>query len=91
MKSISSLLQRQTPHGEAPKPETVKQITRGEVVGFVAENGAHIWRGIPYAASTAGANRWRAPQPVSPWKGRRTAVKFAPRCAQVTNRRLHAC
>ncbi len=44
-----------------------------------------MWRGIPYGASTAGANRWRAPQPPPRWDGVRPAVEFAPRCAQLTN------
>ncbi|KAB8067029.1 hypothetical protein BDV29DRAFT_163907 [Aspergillus leporis] len=28
-----------------------------------------VWKGIPFAASTAGQNRWKAPQPASPWNG----------------------
>jgi len=56
------------------------------VIGSVASNGAHVWRGIPYAASTAGPNRWRAPQPAPTWEGQRETVEFAPRCAQLTNR-----
>lgn len=37
-----------------------------------------MWRGIPYAASTAGANRFRAPQPVTEWSGVRDASDFGP-------------
>ncbi len=44
-----------------------------------------MWRGLPYAASTAGENRWRAPRPAPLWSGTREAVHFAPRCAQLTN------
>ena len=29
---------------------------------------ATVFTGIPYAASTAGPNRWRLPQPVTPWR-----------------------
>jgi para-nitrobenzyl esterase len=37
-----------------------------------------MWRGIPYAASTAGVNRFRAPQPVTAWDGVRDASTFGP-------------
>ena len=40
--------------------------------------------GIPYAASTAGANRWKPPQPRAPWAPTvRTATAGSPNCAQV--------
>ncbi|MFM1751776.1 MAG: Carboxylesterase [Actinomycetota bacterium] len=39
------------------------------------ENGVHAFRGIPYAASTDGANRFRAPQPVASWDGVRNGTK----------------
>jgi hypothetical protein len=26
---------------------TARRIAQGDVVGFVAENGAHVWRGPP--------------------------------------------
>ncbi len=69
----------------APAEETRRQTAAGAVIGFVAENGAHVWRGVPYAASTAGENRWRAPRPAPAWEGAREAVRFAERCAQLTN------
>ena len=37
-----------------------------------------IFKGIPFAADTSGANRWRAPQPVEPWTGVRDCSRFAP-------------
>lgn len=36
------------------------------------------WRGIPYAASTAGEGRFRAPRPPRPWTGVREAREFGP-------------
>ncbi len=63
---------------------TVRRIGQGEVIGLVTETGAHAWRGLPFAASTAGDARWRAPQPAPPWEGRREATRFAERCAQLT-------
>ncbi|MBX9790844.1 MAG: carboxylesterase family protein [Pirellulales bacterium] len=41
-----------------------------------------VFRGIPYAASTAGANRWRSPQPVDPWDDVRACDNFGPACPQ---------
>jgi para-nitrobenzyl esterase len=64
---------------------TIRTIAQGAVVGLVADNGTHVWRGLPFAASTAGANRWRAPQPAPAWEGRLEALSFAERCAQLTN------
>jgi para-nitrobenzyl esterase len=48
----------------------------------VASPGVRIFRGIPFAAPPIGALRWKAPQPVKPWKGVRKAAEFGPRCMQ---------
>jgi para-nitrobenzyl esterase len=50
---------------------------KGAVNGSVAS-----WKGIPYAAPPVDANRWRPPQPVSPWKDIRPATEFGPDCMQ---------
>jgi para-nitrobenzyl esterase len=41
-----------------------------------------VFKGIPFAAPPLGANRWRPPQPVTPWSGVRAAAEFGPRCTQ---------
>ena len=46
------------------------------------QDAVRVYRGIPYAASTAGANRWRPPQDVVAWEGIRDCTKFGPACPQ---------
>ena len=52
----------------------LKGITSGSVVAF---------KGIPFAAPSVGENRWRAPQPVTPWKGVRSAENYGSDCMQL--------
>ena len=74
---------------EPPAPpaddSTLRQLSTGEVVGYVNANGAQSWLGLPYAASTAGENRWRAPQPVASWEGRFEALAHSEPCPQIAN------
>ena len=53
------------------------EVTGGRLEG-VLRRGLRMWRGIPYAASTAGENRFRGPQPVAQWVGIRGAAEFGP-------------
>lgn len=55
----------------------------GLVTGVPAAlDGITVYKGIPYAASTAGPNRWRAPQPAPSWKGVRVADTWGAACPQ---------
>jgi len=47
-----------------------------------ATPGVRVFRGIPFAAPPIGELRWKAPQPVRPWKGVVKATEFGPRCMQ---------
>ena len=53
----------------------------GQISGTTA-NGIASFLGIPYAAPPVGQNRWRAPQPVTPWAGVRPATEFGADCSQ---------
>ena len=61
---------------------TTAGVVRGVAVGGAGgcrRNGdLRAWRGIPYAASTAGEGRFRAPRPPEPWTGVRDASTFGP-------------
>ena len=73
------------PPAPTSDPITRRTISSGDVVGFVAANGSHVWRGIPYAAPPTGALRWRAPRDPQPWSGTRESLAFGPRCPQYTS------
>ncbi len=61
---------------------TLRELRQGRLVGLRSAGGAHVWRGIPYAAPPGGALRWRAPQPPQPWAGTRDATEFGAACSQ---------
>ena len=44
--------------------------------------GGYLFRGIPFAAPSLGEFRWKAPQPVVPWKGVRDATGQPASCVQ---------
>src|SRR5207249_10512159 len=59
------------------------KTTSGIVEGVRAASPAvRAFRGIPFAAPPIGELRWKAPQPVRPWKGVLKAGGFGPRCMQ---------
>lgn len=55
----------------------VLTIEGGQVQGVLCDNpGVYAYKGIPYAAPPIGELRWKAPQPVVPWKGVLMADSF---------------
>src|SRR5580658_1198397 len=67
-------------HAQTPKPVR----TQSGLVQGIAEDGATVYKGIPFAAPPLGDLRWRPPQPPVPWPGVRLADKFAPASMQIT-------
>ncbi|GGF77628.1 carboxylesterase/lipase family protein [Alteromonas lipolytica] len=61
---------------------TVVTTHAGKLRGKTLGNNVDAFLGIPYAASTAGENRWRPPQPVTSWQGVKSATDFGPVCVQ---------
>ena len=59
----------------------VVQTAAGEVEG-VSANKIDSFKGIPFAKPPVGELRWRAPQPVSPWKGVFQANQYGHDCMQ---------
>ena len=57
-------------------------IESGRVAGLVLPSGIHAYLGIPYAAPPVRDLRWKAPQPVTPWKGVYYAVHPPNQCMQ---------
>lgn len=62
---------------------TIVKTIRGEVRGSVAD-GVCAFKSVPYAAPPFGANRFRPPQPVEPWRGVRDALAYGPTPPQVS-------
>jgi len=64
---------------EAPGPVVT---TAGGRLRGVSDRGVHIFRGIPYGASTAGVNRLQPSRATAPWTGVRDASAYGPRAVQ---------
>ena len=59
------------------------RVETGWVTGVpAADPRITAYRGIPFAAPPVGENRWRAPQPASPWEGERLCYSFGPMSMQ---------
>lgn len=64
-------------HGGDPVVETRSGKIRGEY-----QEGVYTFKGIPYAATTTGANRFMPPQRREPWSGVRDTRQFGPMALQ---------
>jgi para-nitrobenzyl esterase len=58
-----------------PKSGATVETTAGKIRGTL-RNGIHAFKGVPYGASTAGANRFMAPQKPAKWTGVRDAFNY---------------
>ncbi len=58
--------------------KTLVEVTGGTIEGLYDESGMLAFKGIPFAAPPVGELRWKAPQPVIPWKGVKECKNFGP-------------
>ena len=63
-----------------PVVETGLGTLEGERVA--GEEGALVFRGVPYAEPPVGDSRWSAPIARASWEGARSAATFGPACCQ---------
>jgi para-nitrobenzyl esterase len=68
-----------TPDAGPAIPVTTKS---GVVIGK-KDGATSAFLAIPYAAPPTGSNRWRAPQPVTPWTAPRDATQPSKVCPQI--------
>jgi para-nitrobenzyl esterase len=50
---------------------------------FSADQNSVAFLGVPYAAPPTGELRWKPPEPVAPWAGKRDATQFGAACPQL--------
>lgn len=65
----------------ASNTDPVVEIVIGKVRGYV-HKGIYTFKGIPYADTTAGANRFMPPQRPKSWPGIRSSMQFGNVCPQ---------
>ncbi|WP_421790140.1 carboxylesterase family protein [Hyphobacterium sp.] len=71
---------------EAPvEPDAATRLTtpQGDVIGYVAESGAHVWRAIPFAAPPVGDLRWSPPATAPGWTQERLSIHAPTPCSQL--------
>jgi para-nitrobenzyl esterase len=80
---LAACAQRDVP----PEPDAATRIStpQGNVIGYVAESGAHVWRAIPFAQAPVGDLRWAPAAPAPGWQGEREAITAPIPCVQIAN------
>ncbi len=69
-------------HGSTGRRGAIVETTAGKVRGTF-RGGVHAFKGVPYAASTAGPGRFMPPDKPRPWAGVRDALHLGHRSPQL--------
>lgn len=85
--AVGSVLTAAEPIPRSSSKYPIIKTTKGLVQGTASEyrDEITVYKGIPFAASTAGENRWKGPSAREPWSGVLKANSFGPQCAQKTS------
>ncbi|WP_373987674.1 carboxylesterase/lipase family protein [Duganella sp. BuS-21] len=67
--------------------QTMIAVDGGKIEGTTLPSGVRAWLGVPFAAPPVRELRWRAPQPVAPWRGVFHADRKGPECIQLLRRK----
>lgn len=70
-----------TARAQSPATEAIARTTYGRVRG-ARRDGVLVFKGIPYAGSPAGANRFKPAPALKPWSGVRDALLYGPQSIQ---------
>ena len=63
--------------------EPIAKTPLGDLKGeHLGDPGVLVFKGVHYGQSTAGANRFKSPKPVTKWQGVQDATKFGDVCPQ---------
>ncbi|MEO1935601.1 MAG: carboxylesterase family protein [Myxococcales bacterium] len=80
--SLVACGQDEPPSRPSIDESSARELSVGKLVGFTSEDGAHVWRGIPFAQPPIGDLRWRAPRSAKAWAGTLEALEFGSPCIQ---------
>lgn len=85
--ALSSVLATAEPVPRSTSKYPVIKTNKGSVQGIASKfrNEITVYKGIPFAATTGGENRWKAPKARKAWSGVHKADSFGPQCAQATS------
>jgi len=72
----------QADSGKGAGAGVIVETTAGRVRGTTV-NGIRTFKGVPYGATTAGANRFMPPKKPVAWSGVRDALELGPSCPQL--------
>ncbi len=79
--ALTAVLAAPLPARAAHQDDPVVRTDAGWVRGEATAEGRQFL-GVPYAEPPVGKLRWRAPEPVRPWHGVRSARDFGNKCVQ---------